>query len=381
MSRDKYNKSELRKIIHIDMDAFYASVEQHDNSDLRNKPVIVGGSPQGRGVVAACSYEARAYGIHSAMSAAKAIKRCPQAIFVKPRMYRYKEISKAVMEIFRTVTPAIEQLSVDEAFIDVTSVDCPKNSATLLAKDICQKVYTKTGLTASAGISYNKFLAKVASGLQKPKGISTISPERAEEFIAKLPIGKFYGVGKVTEKKMFSLGITTGADLRQHSLDMLCKHFGKAGNFYFNIARGIDDRPVQPFRERKSYGTEITLKEDTNDQIVLYNILKAQSDELECHLAKNRLEAFTIHLKVKYNDFNVATRCMSLAKPVSLSAEIMANLPIIIRRIDLDNKPIRLIGISLSRLESIGQHPRQLQLPFEKQNIVDNIGYFFNLNP
>lgn len=362
------------------MDAFFASVEQHDNHDYKRKPVIVGGLPDNRGVVAACSYEARRFGIHSAMSSAKAHKLCPNAIFVKPRMYRYKEISTIVMAIFRSISPLVEQLSVDEAFIDVSSVECPSDSATLLAKEICQIIHTHTGLTASAGISYNKFLAKIASGLQKPQGITTISPDDSADFIASLPIGKFYGVGKVTEKKMFSLGIRNGANLKQHTKEMLIQHFGKAGSFYYDIARGIDDRPVHPFRQRKSYGREITLKEDTNNQLTLYNILKTQCLELEQHLNKNEMEAFTIHLKVKFNDFSVATRSLSLRRPVSSFIEILEQLPFILKRVDMTTKPIRLIGVSVSRLERKGHRPRQMSLPFVKLDNTENIALFFNYN-
>jgi DNA polymerase-4 len=255
----------MRKIIHIDMDAFYASVEQRDEPSYRNKPVIVGGSPQGRGVVAAASYEARKYGIRSAMPAIRAIKKCPHAIFVKPRFDVYKEVSQQIRAIFDEYTDLVEPLSLDEAYLDVTHPFTGPPSATLIAKEIKHKIRTRLDLVASAGVSYNKFLAKIASDLDKPDGLSIILPEEAEAFLRSLPIGKFYGVGHATQQKMEKLGIRTGEDLLQWSESDLAAAFGKAGHHYYYLVRGIDDREVKPHRIRKSVGKERTFAEDVTD--------------------------------------------------------------------------------------------------------------------
>ncbi len=254
-----------RKIIHIDMDAFFASVEQLDQPELRGRPVIVGGEPGGRGVVAACSYEARVFGVHSAMPAGRAAQLCPRAVFLRPRMDRYREVSHQIMALFHRYTPLVEPLSVDEAFLDVTENLLGEPSATRLAQAIRTDIHATTGLTASAGVSCNKFLAKVASGRQKPDGLTVIPPGQAAAFIKALPIGKFYGVGRVTEEKMHSNGIRTGADLLRFTEAELVTLFGKAGRFFFEIARGRDTRPVEPVRVRKSVGAETTLAEDIVD--------------------------------------------------------------------------------------------------------------------
>jgi DNA polymerase-4 len=264
-----------RKIIHIDMDAFYASVEQLDNPELAGKPVIVGGRPDSRGVVAACSYEARRFGIRSAMPCAHAYKRCPEAIFVRPRMARYKEISEQIMRIFLRYTDLVEPMSLDEAYLDVTSNIKQQPSATLLAREICQAILDETGLTASAGVSCNKFVANIASDLNKPNGISVIEPDRVQDFLATLPIGKFHGIGKVTEARMLQLNIRTGADLRNCSRIELAEYFGKNGNFYYDIVRGRDPRPVRTSRVRKSVGSERTLKEDTTDMDEISALLES----------------------------------------------------------------------------------------------------------
>lgn len=262
-----------RKIIHIDMDAFYASVEQRDNPQLRGKPIVVGGNPDSRGVVATCSYEARRFGIHSAMSCARAYRLCPQVVFVRPRFDAYQKVSQQIREIFFRYTDLVEPLSLDEAYLDVTTNKPGIQSATWVAQNICNEIRQKTSLTASAGVSYNKFLAKIASDVKKPNGLTVVTPEEAESFIAQLLIRRFHGVGRVTEKKMQKLGILTGADLRQHSLAELNKNFGKAGQYYFNIARGIDLRPVMPNRIRKSIGKETTLSEDITDIAQMLTII------------------------------------------------------------------------------------------------------------
>jgi len=251
-----------RKIIHVDMDAFYASVEQRDDPSLCGKPVIVGGSPDSRGVVAACSYESRAFGVHSAMPASEARRRCPQAIFLRPRFSVYRQVSSEIQAIFRRHTDLVEPLSLDEAYLDATDVLTHGGSATLLARELKEQIKSQTGLTASAGVSYNKFLAKVASDIDKPDGLFVIRPEQGPQFVAELPVRKFFGIGRATEAKMKRLGIRTGADLRQWELDALIDHFGKAGNFYYHIARGMDDRPVRSRRVRKSLSSETTFPED-----------------------------------------------------------------------------------------------------------------------
>ncbi|MFH0785842.1 MAG: DNA polymerase IV, partial [Pseudomonadota bacterium] len=292
-----------RKIIHIDMDAFFASIEQKDHIVFRGKPLVVGGSPGNRGVVAACSYEARKFGIHSAMPCAKAARLCREVIFTPPRMERYLEISAKIMTIFRQYTPLVEPLSLDEAFLDVTDIREQQPSATLLARQICQQIYTELQLTASAGISYNKFLAKVASDIKKPHGITTIPPETAQQFLDHLPIRKFYGVGQVTENKMRQLGINTGSDLRKWEMEPLVFHFGKIGSFLFNIVRGIDDRPVEPLRVRKSMGSETTLPFDTDNLIEIRKILIDLVQDLEKSLLKNNKGGYTLTLKVRYKGF------------------------------------------------------------------------------
>ena len=256
------HESMNRKIIHIDMDAFFAAVEQRDHPELRGKPVIVGGQPNSRGVVATCSYEARRFGIHSAMPSSRAYQLCPHAIFIRPRIPAYRQVSLQIHSIFRNYTNLIEPLSLDEAYLDVTASSLFRGSATLIAENIRKEILKQTGVTASAGISYNKFLAKLASDMNKPDGQYVIKPDQGETFVEQLPIGKFFGVGKVTEARMQSLGIYTGADLKAKSLQELCELFGKSGAYYYDIARGIDQRPVTSHRIRKSIGSETTFQQD-----------------------------------------------------------------------------------------------------------------------
>ena len=354
-----------RKIVHIDMDAFFASVEQLDNPELRGRPVIVGGSPKSRGVVAACSYEARRFGIHSAMPSARAILLCPGALFVRPRMARYKEVSDQVMEIFRRCTDLVEPLSLDEAFLDVTDCRHHKGSATLIAQDIRRQIHLATGLTASAGISCNKFLAKVASGLHKPDGMSVILPEDALDFLARLPIGKFFGVGRVTEKRMQQLGIHTGFDLRRFRREELTLHFGKAGSFFYDIVRGRDFRPVQASHVRKSIGSESTLAQDTLDLPEIFDILQTLSQEIETSLVKHQQGGSTITLKVRYHDFTTITRSHTVSCPVFCHQDIFRHIPNLLKCTEAGRKKIRLLGISVAKLtEKDKKQARQLQLPF-----------------
>ncbi len=354
----------LRKIIHIDMDAFFASIEQKDNVMFRGRPLIVGGNPQGRGVVAACSYEARKYGVHSAMPCAQAARLCPKALFTPPRMERYVEISSHIMSIFRQYTAIVEPLSLDEAFLDVTRVGDKYPSATLLAKEICRQIYAELQLTASAGISYNKFLAKVASDINKPRGITTIPPKNAQQFLDALPIRKFFGVGRVTEKKMREMGINTGSDLKRWELESLVSSFGKTGAFLYKRVRGIDERPVEPTRIRKSIGSETTFSEDTKDLAEIHTILADLAQDLESSLTKHDKGAYTLTLKVRYKDFTTVTRSITLKTAIFSRQEILAKVPDLLAATHAGTEEIRLLGLSLSKLTDQRQLPRQLQFPF-----------------
>lgn len=350
------------------MDAFFASIEQKDNPLFRGKPLIVGGRPQSRGVVAACSYEARRYGIHSAMPCAKAARLCPRAIFTRPRMARYREVSAEVMKIFRQYTHLVEPLSLDEAFLDVTVNSQNHPSATLLARTICSHIYHDVGLTASAGVSFNKFLAKVASDIRKPAGITTVTPEEGVDFLAGLPIRKFFGVGRVTEQKMLGLGIKTGHDLRQWELEKLILHFGKIGSFLHDIVRGIDTRPVQPERTRKSIGSEQTLPYDTNDMDEINAILRTLAKQIEKSLKGKKLSGQTLTLKVRYHDFTTITRSHTIRHGIRADEDIIALLPRLLASTQAGSLKIRLLGLSVSKLSDGRNSPRQLLLPF----MVDN---------
>ena len=307
----------LRKIIHIDMDAFYASVEQRDNPELKGKPVVVGGSPAGRGVVAAASYEARKYGIKSAMPAAHAIRLCPDTIFIKPRFDVYREISLYIRSIFFEYTELVEPLSLDEAYLDVTHNHKNISRATLIAKQLRKRIKAETGLTASAGVAPNKFLAKIASDLDKPDGLAIIPPEKAEAFIAGLPIGKFHGIGKATEAKMHNLGIYTGADLRARDENELYRHFGKVAKFYHAIARGDDPREVKPHRIRKSVGAERTFSDDQEDLVWMREFLTDLAEKVAGRMKKLPVKGKTVTLKLRYDDFETITRATSLKEPTN----------------------------------------------------------------
>lgn len=347
------------------MDAFYASVEQMDNPELRGKPVIVGGRPDSRGVVAACSYEARRFGIKSAMPCAHAYRRCPEAIFVRPRMARYKEISDQIMKIFTRYTDLVEPMSLDEAYLDVTLNKLNHPSATLLARQICQTIEAETGLTASAGVSCNKFVAKIASDLDKPNGVSVIQPYMVEDFLANLPIGKFHGIGKVTERKMLQLNIKTGGDLRRCSRLELAEYFGKNGDFYYHIVRGTDPRPVRTSRVRKSVGSERTLKEDTTDLNQIKDLLQSLVDKVSVVLQNKDVVGKTITLKIRYGDFTTITRSVSCKSEISSAQAILSHIPELLNKTEAGSRPIRLLGVSASNLVPKSQRkPRQLVLPF-----------------
>jgi DNA polymerase IV len=338
-----------RKIIHVDMDAFYASVEQRDNPSLRGKPVAVGGMH--RGVVAAASYEARKYGVHSALASKTAARRCPGLIFVKPRFEVYREVSVAINEVFRSYSALVEPLSLDEAYLDVTEPLKGPLSATLIARAIKKEIKANTGLTASAGVSYNKFLAKVASAAEKPDGLTVITPEQAAAFIDALPVGKFFGVGPVTAKKMHSEGIKTGADLKTWDEERLVKRFGKSGRFYFRAANGLDDRPVRSQRVRKSLGAERTFNEDIDEPSVMMERLSDIADEVARRLGKRLLSGQTVTLKIKHFDFTVTTRQTTSREPVSSSAEILRCAEWLLWNAPAPpEKPVRLLGLTISKL-------------------------------
>ncbi|WP_128547023.1 DNA polymerase IV [Larkinella soli] len=354
----------VRKIIHIDMDAFYASVEQRDNPDLRGKPVAVGGSRQ-RGVVAAASYEARQFGVRSAMSSQLALRKCPDLIFVKPRFDTYKAVSLQIRGIFAQYTDLIEPLSLDEAYLDVTSNFKNLPSATRIAEEIRAAVREQTGLTASAGVSYNKFLAKLASDYRKPDGLYVIKPSQGPAFVEKLEVGQFHGIGRVTAEKMNRMGIFTGLDLRGQSEEDLRRHFGKAGSFYYHIARAVDNRPVTPDRIRKSIGSENTFDHDLTEPAELAEALQPLIESVWRIGGRYQVIGRTVTLKVKYADFEQITRSRTAFSPVTqaevferISHDLLtALLPV--------PKGVRLLGVTLSNLEPIDESPgHQLVLPF-----------------
>ncbi|HLT75908.1 MAG TPA: DNA polymerase IV [Ferrovibrio sp.] len=343
--------SRPRKIIHIDMDAFYASVEQRDNPELRGRPVAVGGSAL-RGVVAAASYEARRFGVRSAMPSVTAKRHCPELIFVKPRFDVYRAVSLQIREIFAEHTTLIEPLSLDEAYLDVTENRRNIPVATEIAEEIRARIRAETGLTASAGVSYNKFLAKLASDHNKPDGLYVITPKMGPLFVEALPVGKFHGIGPATAAKMQKLGIHTGADLRAQSLEFLQRHFGKAGHHYYWISRGVDERPVRPDRIRKSVGAENTFQTD------LFALEEARTELLPI-VAKvwrycdgHGIRGRTVTLKVKYADFRIITRSRTLQVPVSGQAELERLSLALLEGVFPVQKGIRLLGVTLSSLDS-----------------------------
>lgn len=351
-----------RKIIHIDMDAFYAAVEQRDDPSLRGRPLVVGGSPDGRGVVATASYEARKFGIRSAMAAAHARRLCPEAIFLRPRFEAYRAESRRIQAIFRRYTPLVEPLSLDEAYLDVTGSTACRGSATLLARQIKREIYSETGLTASAGVSYNKFLAKLASDVNKPDGLYLITPAEGAAFIAELPVGRFHGVGPATEAKMHELGIKTGADLAGWTLAELQAAFGKSGAFFYDIARGIDQRPVRPSRERKSYGSETTFERDLTEPAAMLAALQPLAAEVLEGLAARKLTASTWTLKVKYHDFQQITRAYTAPQPLTELDAVMSVARTLLARTEATSRPVRLLGITGSGLEAVQTAEQQLGL-------------------
>ncbi|MDR6819824.1 DNA polymerase-4 [Neorhizobium sp. 2083] len=352
----------VRKIIHVDMDAFYASVEQRDNPDLRGKPLAVGYAAA-RGVVAAASYEARAFGVHSAMPSVTAKRKCSELIFVPPRFDVYKAVSQQIREIFAEYTPLIEPLSLDEAYLDVTENLKGMEIATEIALEIRAKIKQVTGLNASAGISYNKFLAKMASDLNKPNGQAVITPKNGPAFVEGLPIKKFHGVGPATAEKMHRLGIETGGDLKRQTLELLVEHFGKSGPYFHGIARGIDERQVKPNRVRKSVGAEDTFSQDLHAYDQARQGLQPLIEKVWGYCEANGIGAKTVTLKVKYADFNQITRSKTVPTPLAAIADLEEIVDLLLAPNFPPRKGIRLLGVSLSSLErrSAGAEP-QLRL-------------------
>ncbi len=352
-----------RKIIHIDMDAFFASVEQRDQPEYQGKPLIVGGKPNSRGVVAACSYEARKFGIHSAMSCARAYKLCPEVIFVPPRFEAYREVSSQIRSIFWRYASEVEPLSLDEAYLDVTYTNAFEGSATRIAQAIKDEILAKTQLTASAGVSYNKFLAKIASDMDKPNGLYIIKPEQGKVFVGELAIAKFHGIGPATERKMNQIGVKTGHDLRQKKLIDLIEKFGKSGQYYFNIARAIDERPVRSQRQRQSLGKETTFAQDVLASEVLLSHLFNLAEQLVDSMANHNLQARTFTVKVKYADFQQVTRTYTVKHNLDLTT-LKQLIPHLLTRTKAGQKSVRLVGLSVSGFvdEIIGKIPSQLDL-------------------
>jgi DNA polymerase-4 len=342
--------SQIRKIIHIDMDAFYASVEQLDRPELKDKPLAVGGSEK-RGVIAAASYEARKFGVRSAMSGIQAKKLCPDLIFVKPRFYRYKEISIKIRAIFNQYTDLVEPLSLDEAYLDVTFNKKGNPSATLIAQDIREQIFCELNLKASAGISINKFVAKIASDFNKPNGQKTVAPEEVEDFVAGLDVRKFHGIGKVTAEKMYQMGVFTGADLKTQSLATLEDHFGKSGIRFYELSRGIDYNPVLPDRIRKSLAAEHTFENNLASEIYMLEQLKGITLEVSNRLENQNTAGKTITLKIKYSDFNIQTRSKTLEEYTREYDVIYQTVKNLLLANELNNS-VRLLGISISNLDN-----------------------------
>ncbi|KQC08311.1 MAG: DNA polymerase IV [Candidatus Cloacimonas sp. SDB] len=363
---------EVRKIIHVDMDAFFAAVYIRDHPELKGKPVICGGPAQSRGVVSTCSYEARKYGIHSAMPSFKAHRLCPQGIFVKPDFAAIRKASQQIREIFYEYTDLVEPVSIDEAYLDVTDNNLKEPIATNIARAIKQKIFARTRLTASAGVSYNKFLAKIGSELNKPDGLAVIPPSRAEDILNNLPIGKFHGIGRASERKMISLGILRGKDLKERSLNELIRHFGKVGNFYYHIVRGIDQREVSTHRTRKSLGCEKTFSRDISDVEEMLEAINRIAEKISAKMQENKFKAKTLTVKIKYANFDAVSRSKTLNEAFNKS-DIMHHLgrKMLLETIGPDCK-IRLLGLSVSSLEwQEKEHCRQQLLEF----YLDQEGY------
>ena len=352
-----------RRIVHVDMDAFYASVEQRDNPSLRGTPVAVGGSPEGRGVVAAASYEARAFGVHSAMSMARAVRLCPGLIIVPPDFTRYRAASASVFSIFREVTPLVEPLSLDEAYLDVTENAWDEPLATPVARRLKERIRSDTGLTASAGVAPNKFLAKIASGWKKPDGLTVISPERVEPFLQRLPVDALWGVGPVTARKLRARGIDRLVDVRAVHAEVLHDAVGSLADWLLQLAHGIDDRPVVPNRETKSSGSESTYARDLADLAEMRDEIREMAGQAAAWLQRRSLLARTVTIKVRYADFTTVTRSHTAA-PTRDAAAIIQRAVELLDRTDAPRRPVRLLGVSVHNLCSDGDLVPGDWLPF-----------------
>jgi DNA polymerase IV len=354
----------MRRILHIDMDAFYASVEQRDDPSLKGRPVAVGGSPEGRGVVAAASYEARAFGVHSAMSMARAIRLCPSLVIVRPDFQKYRAASDSVFSIFREATPLVEPLSLDEAYLDVTENAWGETLATTVARRVKARILEETRLTASAGVAPNKFLAKVASGWKKPDGLTVISPERVEPFLQQLPVDALWGVGPVTAKKLRARGIERLVDVRTIDVQVLREAVGSMADWLRQLSHGIDERPVTPHREAKSSGSENTYPEDLTD----VEVIRGEIGEMAAHavgwLSRKSLFARTVTIKVRYADFTTITRSHTAA-PTRDEQDIAARAVALLSKTDAGRRPVRLLGVSVHNLSAdLDQEPDD-RLPFD----------------
>lgn len=362
LSDDSLAEQYARRVIHVDMDAFYASVEQRDEPELAGKPLVVGGMPDSRGVVAACSYEARQYGIRSAMSCSHAARLCPHAVFLRPNMQKYRDVSSEIHNIFRRHSDQIEPLALDEAYLDVTNDELP---ATEIAKAIKSEIKNELSLIASAGVSYNKFLAKIASEMDKPNGFFVIRPEQAQQLIANLEVRKFHGIGPVTAKKMADLGIESGAQLREFSILKLQKYFGSAAEYYYQISRGIDTRLVKANRKRLSIGSETTFAENIQDREIILENLCLLSKKVAEILNDRGKDAQSLTIKVKFSDFKQLTRTRSVSDVFDFSEEqkVRDVLDGLLSKVEL-RLPVRLLGVSVSKLQDKNDlvFPAQLSL-------------------
>lgn len=358
------SKTMARKIIHIDMDAFYAAVEQRDFPEYRDKPLVVGGSPEGRGgVVATASYEARAFGIRSAMTSKKAQQLCPHVIFVYPRFEIYKQVSQQLRAIFRRYTDLIEPLALDEAYLDVTEDKLGIGSAITIAKEIKQAIKDELNLTASAGVSIHKFAAKIASGMNKPDGLTFIGPSAMEKFMEQLPVERFFGVGKVTAEKMKRQGLFTGADLKALTEQRLTQLFGKTGKFFYQIVRGVDPRKVEANQEIKSISAEDTFSDDLGKGVALDDWLKAIANSAYQRQLKHQVYGRTLTLKIKFSDFKQITRSISFPSPVKDLEQILIHLKLLLDQVDLSHKKVRLLGVSFSNFKTARKEIQNEQQP------------------
>ena len=364
----------MRRIIHIDMDAFYASVEQRDRPELRGKPVAVGGRPEGRGVVAASSYEARAFGVRSAMSMARAVRLCPHLVVVPPEFGKYRAVSSQVFALFRAVTPLVEPLSLDEAYLDVTENAWHEPLAVNVARRLKAQIRETTGLTASAGVAPNKFLAKIASGWKKPDGLTVVAPERVEWFLQQLPVDALWGVGPVTAARLRSIRLERLVDVRTADPDELRRTIGSHADWLINLSRGIDDRPVEPLRPRKSVGTENTFAEDILDRARTVEEVEGMAREDAAWLARKRLYAKTVTIKVRYGDFTTITRSDTRLPATRDAGELAARAVALLGRTEAGARPVRLLGVSLHGLTDDARLPpprtggRTGELPFEDRS-------------